>query len=98
LPVIRSAIRTERKLLIRYLDGHGRDSKRTIWPFALGFFDRVRVVVAWRGLREGFRHFRTDHISKVQVVRRRTASAARTGCSRLRRLVLPPERHRRKTS
>lgn len=71
LPVIRLAIRSERKLRIRYLDGNGRDSKRTIWPFALGFFERVRVVVAWCELRDGFRHFRTDRISKVQVVDKR---------------------------
>jgi predicted DNA-binding transcriptional regulator YafY len=71
LPVIRSAIRTERKLRIGYLDGNKRASKRTIWPFAVGFFDRVRVVVAWCELREGFRHFRTDRISKVQVVDKR---------------------------
>src|ERR1700674_1960360 len=34
LPTIRLAIRTERKLRIFYVDGRGRDSKRTIWPFA----------------------------------------------------------------
>ncbi len=71
LPVIRAAIRTERKLRIGYLDGSGRTSKRTIWPFALGFFDRVRVVVAWCELREGFRHFRTDRINRLQVVDKR---------------------------
>jgi predicted DNA-binding transcriptional regulator YafY len=71
LPVIRAAIRREHKLRIRYLDGNARDSRRTIWPFALGFFDRVRVVVAWCELRDGFRHFRTDRISKVQVVDKR---------------------------
>jgi len=71
LPVIRSAIRSERKLRIRYLDGSGRDSRRTVWPFALGFFDRVRVVVAWCELREGFRHFRTDRIARVQVTDKR---------------------------
>jgi predicted DNA-binding transcriptional regulator YafY len=71
LPVIRAAIRSERKLRIRYLDGNGRDSNRTIWPFALGFFDRVRVVVAWCELRDAFRHFRTDRICKVQVVDKR---------------------------
>ncbi|QDW38563.1 YafY family transcriptional regulator [Bradyrhizobium sp. KBS0727] len=71
LPVIRSAIRSERKLRISYLDGNGRDTKRTVWPFALGFFERVRVVVAWCELRDGFRHFRTDRISKVQVVDKR---------------------------
>ena len=71
LPTIRLAIRTERKLRILYVDGRGRDSKRTIWPFALAFFDRVRVVVAWCEIREGFRHFRTDRISKVQFVDKR---------------------------
>jgi len=71
LPTIRLAIRTERKLRIFYVDGRGRDSKRTIWPFALAFFDRVRVVVAWCETREGFRHFRTDRIGKVHFVDKR---------------------------
>jgi predicted DNA-binding transcriptional regulator YafY len=71
LPVIRQAIRGERKLRIRYLDKNGRDSRRIIWPFALGFFERVRVVVAWCETREDFRHFRTDRISKVQVTDKR---------------------------
>jgi predicted DNA-binding transcriptional regulator YafY len=71
LPLIRAAIRTERKLSIGYVDGNGRDSNRTIWPFALGFFDRIRVVAAWCETREDFRHFRTDRISKVQLVDKR---------------------------
>jgi predicted DNA-binding transcriptional regulator YafY len=71
LPTIRLAIRTERKLRIFYVDGRGRDSKRTIWPFALAFFDRVRVVVVWCETREGFRHFRTDRIRKLQFVDKR---------------------------
>lgn len=71
LPVIRSAIRTERKLRLCYSDGGGKSSKRTVWPFALGFFDRVRVLVAWCELRGGFRHFRTDRIGKAQVLDKR---------------------------
>jgi predicted DNA-binding transcriptional regulator YafY len=71
LPVIRRAIRGERKLRIFYVDGGGRSSKRTIWPFALGFFERVRVVVAWCESREDFRHFRTDRISKLQLIDKR---------------------------
>ena len=59
---IREAIRFERKLDIRYLDGAGQDSSRTLWPFALGYFDRARVVVAWCELRASIRHFRTDRI------------------------------------
>jgi predicted DNA-binding transcriptional regulator YafY len=78
LATIRLAIRSERKLDIRYRDLEDKESSRTIWPFALGFFDRVRVVVAWCELREDIRHFRTDRIlalaiSKARYPRRRQA-------------------------
>ncbi len=62
LGTIRRAIRNERKLAIAYRDGRAAASDRVIWPFALAFFDRVRVVVAWCELRRAFRHFRTDRI------------------------------------
>src|SRR5262245_37046317 len=65
LGVVRKAIRSERKLEIAYGDGGGSASRRTIWPFALGFFDRVRVVVAWCELRQDFRHFRADRIAEL---------------------------------
>jgi predicted DNA-binding transcriptional regulator YafY len=71
LPTIRGAIRSEHKLLIAYADGDGAATKRTIWPFALAFFDRVRVVVAWCELRQDYRHFRTDRISSVKVINKR---------------------------
>ena len=45
----------------------GRTSTRTIWPLALAFFDRVRVIVAWCETRQDFRHFRTDRISRVAL-------------------------------
>ena len=66
LASIRQAIRQEHKLWLRYQDAGGAASERTIWPFALGFFDRVRVVVAWCELRQAIRHFRTDRISALQ--------------------------------
>ncbi|MBI1214090.1 MAG: HTH domain-containing protein [Alphaproteobacteria bacterium] len=62
LTTIRQAIRTERKMRIRYSDGEGAETKRTIWPFAVGFFERSRTVLAWCEMRESFRHFRTDRI------------------------------------
>lgn len=71
LTVIRQAIRRERKLLLVYADGRGSASERTVWPFALGFFDRVRVVVAWCELRQGFRHFRCDRIGALTVLDQR---------------------------
>lgn len=67
LAVVRKAIRSEYKLDIMYQDVDGVASTRIIWPFALGFFDRVRVIVAWCELRQDFRHFRADRISAAQV-------------------------------
>ncbi len=71
LAAIRRAIRAERKLGITYREGKGAVSQRTVWPFALGFFERVRVVVAWCELRQGFRHFRTDRIAAVSGIEAR---------------------------
>lgn len=71
LPVIRQAIREGRKLSIRYLDGQGGESRRVIWPFALGFFERCRMVAAWCELRSDFRHFRTDRISRLSLSAKR---------------------------
>lgn len=65
---IRSAIRSERKIKITYRDVQDRESSRIVWPCALGFFDRVRVLVAWCELRQGFRHFRTDRLGALTVL------------------------------
>lgn len=71
LAVIRQAIRGERKLEIAYRDGAAAETRRTIWPFALGFFERVRVVVAWCELRGAIRSFRTDRIVALTVTETR---------------------------
>jgi len=65
LTTIRQAIRAERKLRIRYADHEGAETRRIIWPFAVGFYERSRVVVAWCEMREAFRHFRTDRIAAL---------------------------------
>ena len=67
LTAIRNAIRAERKVAITYLDLSEQETRRTIWPFALGFFERVRVVAAWCELRNDFRNFRTDRITALGV-------------------------------
>lgn len=66
LPVIRQTIRQERKIAITYRDLKDRITQRTIWPFALAYFDRVRVVAAWCEKRRGFRHFRVDRIVALE--------------------------------
>jgi len=64
--LVRRAIRGERKVRISYRDKDGRASRRTVWPFAMGFFQEVRVVIAWCESREGFRHFRADRIVSAE--------------------------------
>ncbi|GAA0656459.1 putative DNA-binding transcriptional regulator YafY [Sphingomonas insulae] len=66
LATIRHAIRRERKLAVAYADERGEATERVIWPIAVAFFDRVRVVVAWCELRDGYRHFRIDRIVSVE--------------------------------
>lgn len=62
LSQFRLAIRQESKLEISYQDLKGAASQRTIWPFALGFFDQVYVLAAWCETRQAYRHFRIDRI------------------------------------
>ena len=50
-----------------YPDGHPGAVEISIEPRE----ERVRIVVAWCELREGFRHFRTDRIGKVQALDKR---------------------------
>ena len=71
LTVIRLAIRREHILQIAYEDAAGRTTARSIWPFALGFFDKVRVISAWCELRQDYRHFRTDRILSLEETGKR---------------------------
>ena len=67
LILIRKAMRIERKLQLIYQDVHENATQRIIWPLALGFFDQVRILVAWCELRHDFRHFRTDRIHELKL-------------------------------
>jgi predicted DNA-binding transcriptional regulator YafY len=67
LAALRGAIRAQHKVAIRYRDAGGAESERVVWPFALGFFERVRVVVAWCEARKNFRHFRTDRMEALSL-------------------------------
>lgn len=68
LSTIRLAIREQKKLVIAYRNAGGTATKRTIWPFAIGFFDRVRVVIGWCELRTDYRHFRLDRIDRMELL------------------------------
>ncbi|SBW10475.1 putative transcriptional regulator (Winged helix domain) [uncultured delta proteobacterium] len=67
LDTLYAAIRQEEKILLQYRDGNGKESSRILWPFTLGFFDSVQLVVGWCELRHDFRSFRTDRICSVSL-------------------------------
>lgn len=67
LKYLRKAIRNEHKLILDYRDKNDAASTRTIWPFALTFFDSARILLGWCELRQGFRHFRTDRIISAHI-------------------------------
>ncbi|UXN69279.1 YafY family transcriptional regulator [Devosia neptuniae] len=63
---IRLAIRDERKITIGYRSLDEAVSRRTIWPFLIGFFEEARIVAGWCELRQDYRHFRVDRIETVE--------------------------------
>jgi predicted DNA-binding transcriptional regulator YafY len=68
LAPLRSAIRAEQKIWIAYSDKDGVASERRIWPIAITFCARIRLLAAWCERRESFRHFRTDRIAGIVAV------------------------------
>jgi len=65
LAPLRWAIRREHRIRLGYRDRAGKASERVVWPIAIGFFERVRVLAAWCELRQGYRHFRTDRMTAL---------------------------------
>lgn len=62
---VREAIRHEHRLTLGYQDEQGSASERTVWPFALAYFEGKRLLAAWCELRGDYRHFRIDRIASV---------------------------------
>lgn len=83
---LRQAIRAGRKIEFTYQDEQGRISRRTVWPFAIGYFETTRLVVTWCELREAFRSFRTDRISAAKFTEERYPERPATLRARWRRL------------
>ncbi len=67
---VRLAIRKGLKAEVRYTDEVGKETRRVIWPIGLGYFDTVRVIIAWCEFRGAFRHFRTDRIAELRIAER----------------------------
>jgi len=71
---VRTAIRAQGKIRIAYRDEQGAETRRVIWPIAVSYWDRVRLIVAWCELRRAFRHFRTDRIAAYEFLGSRYAT------------------------
>jgi predicted DNA-binding transcriptional regulator YafY len=65
---VRQAMREQRKMRIAYTDQNGAVSERTIWPIMLGFVESRRFIAGWCELRQDYRLFRGDRISKVSFL------------------------------
>ena len=66
LPEIRSAIKSNTKILIAYKREDKTPSNRTLWPLGLFFWGQVWTLVAWCELRGGHRQFRIDRIESIE--------------------------------
>ena len=77
LAPIRAAIRSEQMVVLDYADVNGQHTRRTVWPIALAFFERSRVLAAWCELRQDFRHFRIDRIVALHETGKRYSQRRR---------------------
>ena len=65
---VRTSIRAQGKIALYYRDEQHRETRRVIWPFAVGYLDAVRLIMAWCEMRKGFRHFRTDRVIAAEFL------------------------------
>jgi predicted DNA-binding transcriptional regulator YafY len=84
---VRHAIRNGCKIALSYGDEQGRISERVIWPFAVGYHETVRLVIAWCELRTDFRSFRTDRVTAAEFLEDRYPERPATLRARWRKLM-----------
>ena len=68
LETLRVAAETRHKLRIDYLDLKEVSSQRTVRPLACLFWGEVWTLAAWCETRAGFRSFRVDRISALELL------------------------------
>ncbi len=71
MPMLRQALREERKLRLCYRDRNMAVTTRIVWPVALAFFDEAQILAAWCELRQDFRSFRLDRIAAAELLEER---------------------------
>lgn len=68
IAMVRRAIREQWKIYISYINEKGESSNRIVWPIAIAYFDKQRLIIAWCELRNEFRSFRTDRVSSISLL------------------------------
>jgi predicted DNA-binding transcriptional regulator YafY len=68
---LRTALREKRKIRFQYVDKGGAPTSRTIWPLALAFWGQSWSVAGYCELRQDFRNFRADRVSKLELLEER---------------------------
>ena len=68
---VRRAIHGAKKIKLTYRDEQDRETERTVWPFAVGYHDSVRLMIGWCELRKDFRSFRTDRVDAAEFLEER---------------------------
>ncbi len=68
---VRRSIRTGRKIVLTYCDEQERQTRRTVWPFAIGYYETSRLLVTWCEMRQAFRSFRTDRVAAAEFCEER---------------------------
>lgn len=64
---IRRSIRENRKIRFDYVRGDGTPSARTIWPLAIAYFEKERLIIGYCELRLEMRAFRTDRMTNLRA-------------------------------
>jgi predicted DNA-binding transcriptional regulator YafY len=86
LAAVRQAVRHGRKIVLHYKDEQERQTRRTVWPFAIGYHEAARMIVAWCELRGGFRSFRTDRVEAAEFLDERYSERPAALRARWRRM------------
>ena len=68
LEPLRRGVNEHRKVRFDYVDGEGRATSRTVRPICMTFWGTTWLATAWCELREGFRSFRPDRMSAVELL------------------------------
>ena len=68
LEPLRRGVNEKRKVRFDYVDGVGRATSRTVRPVCMTFWGTTWLATAWCELRQAFRSFRPDRMTRVELL------------------------------